>query len=69
VPPAYRTEPSENNRAILGYGGGKIVRERLVDHAIVARSDYIPRIQEAQDSVYHVLRQCIEDLYTVHESV
>ena len=49
--------------AILGYDGGKIVQERLVDHAIVARSDYIPRIQEAQASVYHVLRQRIEELY------
>ena len=36
--------------------------ERLVDHAIVTRSDYIPRIQEAQASVYHVLRQRLEDL-------
>jgi D-sedoheptulose 7-phosphate isomerase len=55
--------------AILGYDGGKIVRERLVDHAIVARSDYIPRIQEAQASVYHVLRERIEELYTVEESI
>jgi len=37
------------------------VRERLADRAIVARSDYIPRIQEAQASIYHVLRQRIEE--------
>ncbi len=36
--------------------------ERLTDHAIVARSDYIPRIQEAQASIYHVLRCRLEDL-------
>ncbi len=47
--------------AILGYDGGRIVRERLTDHALVARSDYVPRIQEAQASLYHVLRRQIED--------
>ncbi|CAA9455657.1 MAG: Phosphoheptose isomerase 1 [uncultured Rubrobacteraceae bacterium] len=47
---------------IVGYDGGRIVREGLVDHAIVVRSDYIPRIQEAQASVYHVLRDLVDDL-------
>ncbi|MDB5056749.1 MAG: sugar isomerase, partial [Chloroflexi bacterium] len=28
---------------IVGYDGGKIVRDHLVDHALVVRSDYIPR--------------------------
>jgi D-sedoheptulose 7-phosphate isomerase len=46
---------------IVGYDGGKIVSERLVDGALVIRSDYIPRIQEAQASVYHVLRAGIEE--------
>jgi len=46
---------------LVGYDGGRIVSERLVDHAIVVRSDYIPRIQEAQASVYHVLRGLIEE--------
>ena len=45
--------------AFLGYDGGRIVRERLADHAIVARSAYIPRIQEVQASLYHTLRLCI----------
>jgi len=49
--------------AILGYDGGKILRERLADHILVARSDYIPRIQETQASLYHVLRSRIEELY------
>jgi D-sedoheptulose 7-phosphate isomerase len=47
---------------IVGYDGGRVVSERLADHAVVVRSDYIPRIQEAQASVYHVLRGLIEML-------
>jgi len=47
---------------IVGYDGGRIVGERLADHAVVVRSDYIPRIQEVQASVYHVLRGLIETL-------
>ncbi|CAN5884475.1 hypothetical protein BH18ACT11_BH18ACT11_10640 [soil metagenome] len=45
---------------IVGYDGGRILGERLVDHAVVVRSDYIPRIQEVQASIYHVLRGLIE---------
>ena len=47
---------------IVGYDGGRLVGERLVDHAVVVRSDYIPRIQEVQASIYHVLRGLIEEL-------
>jgi len=46
---------------LVGYDGGKIVAEHLVNHAIVVRSDYIPRIQEVQASLYHILRRLIED--------
>jgi D-sedoheptulose 7-phosphate isomerase len=45
---------------IVGYDGGKVVSERLADHALVVRSDYIPRIQEVQASIYHVLRRLVE---------
>ena len=45
---------------VVGYDGGRIVAERLADHAVVVRSDYIPRIQEVQASIYHVLRGVIE---------
>ena len=45
---------------IVGYNGGRIVGERLADHAVVVRSDYIPRIQEVQASIYHVLRWLVE---------
>jgi D-sedoheptulose 7-phosphate isomerase len=41
--------------ALLGYDGGEIVRRHLADIPIVVRSDYIPRIQEVQASIYHVL--------------
>jgi D-sedoheptulose 7-phosphate isomerase len=45
---------------IVGYDGGRILGERLTDHAVVVRSDYIPRIQEVQASIYHVLRGLVE---------
>jgi D-sedoheptulose 7-phosphate isomerase len=41
--------------ALLGYDGGEIVRRRLADLPIVVRCDYIPRIQEVQASIYHVM--------------
>lgn len=46
--------------ALLGYDGGEIVRQNLADLAIVVRCDYVPRIQEAQGTIYHVLREAIE---------
>jgi D-sedoheptulose 7-phosphate isomerase len=45
---------------IVGYDGGRVLSERLADHAVVVRSDYIPRIQEVQASIYHVLRGAVE---------
>ena len=47
---------------IVGYDGGKVVAGGLADHAVVVHSDYIPRLQEVQASVYHVLRRRIDDL-------
>ncbi|MGI8824857.1 MAG: SIS domain-containing protein [Chloroflexota bacterium] len=47
---------------IAGYDGGKVAAEALADHVLVVRSDYIPRIQEAQASAYHVLRRHIDEL-------
>jgi D-sedoheptulose 7-phosphate isomerase len=47
---------------LAGYDGGDMVRERLVDHAFIVRSDYIPRIQEVQASIYHVLRLALDRL-------
>jgi D-sedoheptulose 7-phosphate isomerase len=46
--------------ALLGYDGGEILRRGLADHAIVVRSDYIPRVQEAQAAIYHTMRHAID---------
>ncbi|MDX6553016.1 MAG: D-sedoheptulose 7-phosphate isomerase [Gaiellales bacterium] len=46
--------------AMVGYDGGRVLSEGLADHVIVTRSEHIPRIQEAQASAYHVLRELVE---------
>ena len=46
--------------AMVGYDGGQIAQNALADHVIVTRSQHIPRIQEAQASAYHVLRELVE---------
>jgi len=43
--------------ALLGYDGGEIVRRGAADLPIVVRCDYVPRIQEVQASIYHVLTE------------
>jgi D-sedoheptulose 7-phosphate isomerase len=48
--------------ALLGYDGGEIKRQSLADHIVVVRSDYIPRIQEVQASIYHLMRESLETL-------
>jgi D-sedoheptulose 7-phosphate isomerase len=46
--------------ALVGYDGGRIAAEGLADHVVVSRSEHIPRIQEAQASAWHVLRELME---------
>ena len=46
--------------AVVGYDGGRVAAEGLADHVVVSRSEHIPRIQEAQASAYHVLRELVE---------
>lgn len=46
--------------ALLGYDGGEIRRRGLADFALVVPCDYIPRIQEVQASVYHLIRENLE---------
>jgi D-sedoheptulose 7-phosphate isomerase len=46
--------------ALVGYDGGRVAAERLADHVVVSRSEHIPRIQEAQASAYHALRELVE---------
>jgi D-sedoheptulose 7-phosphate isomerase len=48
--------------ALTGYDGGDVARENLADYLFVVHSDYIPRIQEVQASIYHVLRLAIDKL-------
>jgi len=46
--------------AMVGYDGGRVAAEELADHVVVTRSQHIPRIQEAQASAYHALRELVE---------
>jgi len=48
--------------ALLGYDGGEIRRQGLAEHYVVVGSDYIPRIQEVQASIYHIMRESLEEL-------
>jgi D-sedoheptulose 7-phosphate isomerase len=43
--------------ALVGYGGGRLAE--LCDRVHVIDADYIPRIQEAQATQYHVLRRLL----------
>ena len=45
--------------AMVGYDGGRVAGEQLADHVVVTRSEHIPRIQEAQASAYHALRELV----------
>jgi D-sedoheptulose 7-phosphate isomerase len=45
--------------ALLGYDGGEIARRGLADIALIVDCDYVPRIQEAQGTIYHVLREAL----------
>jgi D-sedoheptulose 7-phosphate isomerase len=48
--------------ALLGYDGGEIRRRLLADFPLVVQCDYIPRIQEVQASIYHIIREALEGL-------
>jgi D-sedoheptulose 7-phosphate isomerase len=48
--------------ALLGYDGGEIKRRQLADFPLVVQCDYIPRIQEVQASIYHIIREMLEVL-------
>ncbi|HLJ32886.1 MAG TPA: SIS domain-containing protein [Ktedonobacteraceae bacterium] len=47
---------------LAGYDGGKMLHSPSVDVCINAPSDHIPRIQEAQATVYHALLEVIHSL-------
>lgn len=45
---------------LSGYDGGKMARSAALDICITASSDHIPRIQEAQATLYHTLLEIIQ---------
>ncbi|GHO72961.1 phosphoheptose isomerase [Ktedonobacter sp. SOSP1-85] len=47
---------------LTGYEGGKMLRSKALDYCINSPSDHIPRIQEAQATVYHTLLEIIHFL-------
>jgi D-sedoheptulose 7-phosphate isomerase len=48
--------------ALTGYDGGDILRRGLADHVLVVRSDHIPRVQEVQASIYHVMLDLLHEI-------
>jgi D-sedoheptulose 7-phosphate isomerase len=46
--------------AMVGYDGGRVASQQLADHVVVTSCEHIPRIQEAQASAYHALRELVE---------
>jgi D-sedoheptulose 7-phosphate isomerase len=48
--------------ALLGYDGGEVARRRLADHILIVPSDQIPRVQEVQASIYHIMVDMLEAL-------
>jgi D-sedoheptulose 7-phosphate isomerase len=45
--------------AITGYDGGPLAELDWLDHLFIVRNDYIPRLQEAHATVYHLLLEAI----------
>jgi D-sedoheptulose 7-phosphate isomerase len=45
--------------AITGYDGGRLAELPWLDHLFVVRNDYIPRLQEAHATIYHLLLDAV----------
>lgn len=45
--------------AIVGHDGGRIAALGWVDHVLLVSSDYVPRVQEAQATIYHLIIDAI----------
>ncbi|MBA3327591.1 MAG: phosphoheptose isomerase, partial [Solirubrobacterales bacterium] len=45
--------------AIAGHDGGRLARLDWLDHLFVVPNDYVPRVQEAQATIYHVLLEAV----------
>ena len=48
--------------ALLGYDGGAVTRDRVADHAFIARFEYIPRIQEGHATLWHTLLELTQSV-------
>jgi D-sedoheptulose 7-phosphate isomerase len=44
---------------IAGYDGGRLAELDWLDHLFIVRSDYIPRLQEAHATIYHLLLEAL----------
>jgi D-sedoheptulose 7-phosphate isomerase len=53
---------------LAGYDGGKMLHAAAIDFCINAPSDHIPRIQEAQATVYHALLEVIHTVLRHEQS-
>jgi D-sedoheptulose 7-phosphate isomerase len=47
--------------AITGYDGGRVRELGWLDHLFIVGSDYIPRLQEAHATIYHLLLEVVGD--------
>ena len=45
--------------AITGYDGGRLRELAWLDHLFIVESDYVPRLQEAHATIYHLLLEAI----------
>jgi D-sedoheptulose 7-phosphate isomerase len=46
---------------ITGYDGGRLAELPWLDHLFIAPSDYIPRLQEAHATIYHLFLEALGD--------
>lgn len=53
---------------LTGYDGGKMARSPALDFCLIAPGDHIPRIQEAQATIYHALLEMVFTLLHSEES-
>jgi D-sedoheptulose 7-phosphate isomerase len=44
---------------VLGYDGGEAMASGALDHALIVRADYVPRVQEVQATILHTLRALV----------
>lgn len=45
--------------AITGYDGGRLAQLPWLNHLFVVGSDYVPRLQEAHATIYHLLLEAV----------